>query len=121
MSKQSDHAPADKLALYRRLIDAHPEIALKGGLKLPYTSYQGNMFSQLTKAGKVGLRMGKTEREAFIARYESKLLETYGTIMKEYVEAPDHLLEDIDELVPYLDQSYAYAKTLKAKPGKGKK
>lgn len=116
MGKKSDQVPADKLALYRRLIDAHPEIELKGGLKLPYTSYQGNMFSQLTKAGKVGLRMGKTEREAFIATYDSKLLETYGTIMKEYVEVPDHLLDDIDELLPYLDQSYAYVKTLKAKP-----
>ena len=72
MGKKSDQVPADKLALYRRLIDAHPEIELKGGLKLPYTSYQGNMFSQLTKAGKVGLRMGKTEREAFIATYDSK-------------------------------------------------
>ena len=36
--------------------------------------------------------------------------------MKEYVEVPDHLLDDIDELLPYLDQSYAYVKTLKAKP-----
>ena len=120
MSKQSDQVPADKLVLYRKLLDAHPEIELKGGLKLPYTSYQGNMFSQLTKAGKVGLRMGKTERESFIAKYDSKLLETYGTIMKEYVEVPEHLLEDIAELMPYLNQSYAYAKTLKVKPGKGK-
>ena len=40
--------------------------------------------------------------------------------MKEYVEVPDHLLEDIAELMPYLNQSYAYAKTLKVKHGKGK-
>ncbi len=121
MSKRSDQVPTDKLALYKKLIDAHPEIELKGGLKLPYTSYQGNMFSMLTKAGKVGLRMGKAERESFIAKHDSKLLVTYGTIMKEYVQVPDHLLEDTDELMPYLDQSYAYVKTLKAKPGKGKR
>ena len=38
MSKQYGQVPADKLALYKQLIDAHPEIELKGGLKLPYTS-----------------------------------------------------------------------------------
>lgn len=121
MSKQYGQVPADKLALYKKLIDAHPEIELKGGLKLPYTSYQGHMFSQLTKAGVVGLRMGKSEREAFIAQHDSKLLETYGTVMKEYVAVPDQLLENAEALLPYLEQSYAYVKTLKPKPGKKKK
>ena len=65
MSKRSDQVPADKLALYKQLIDVHPEIELKGGMKLPYTSYQGNMFTMLSKAGKVGLRMGKAERDGF--------------------------------------------------------
>ncbi|MCY3832392.1 MAG: hypothetical protein OXG85_05210 [Chloroflexi bacterium] len=120
MSKQSDQVPADKLALYKRLLDAHPEIELKGGLKLPYTSYQGNMFSQLTKAGVLGLRMGKAERNAFIAEFDTALLETYGTVMKEYAAAPDCLLEDTERLLPYLEQSYAYAKTLKPQQRKRK-
>ena len=58
MSDKYGNVPDDKLALYKRLIDAHPEIALRGGAKLPYTSLNGNMFSQLTKAGTVGLRLG---------------------------------------------------------------
>lgn len=118
MSKESGQVPADKLALYKQLLDAHPEIELRGGLKLPYTSYQGNMFSQLTKAGALGLRMGKTEREAFLAEYDGALLETYGTVMKEYVAVPDQLLADTQRLLPYLEQSYAYAKTLKPQPRK---
>ncbi len=121
MSDKADQVPLDKLELYKQLINAHPEIELKGGLKLPYTSYQGNMFSQLTKAGTVGLRMGKTEREAFLAEHNNGLLETYGTVMKEYVAVPDHLLRDTGKLLPYLEQSYAYAKTLKPKPRKRKK
>ncbi len=121
MSKHSSQVPADKLALYRQLIDAHPEIELRGGLKLPYTSHQGNMFSQLTKAGVLGLRMGKAERAAFMAEFDGDLLETYGTIMKEYVAVPDHLLEDTQRLLPYLEQSYAYAKTLKPQQRKRKK
>lgn len=120
MSKNSGQAPPDKLELYKQLLDLHPEIDLRGGLKLPYTSYQGNMFSQLTKAGALGLRMGKAERDAFLAEYEGGLLETYGTVMKEYVAVPDQLLEDAQRLLPYLEQSYAYAKTLKPQPRKRK-
>ena len=120
MSSKYGNVPEDKLALYKLLIYAHPEIELKGGTKLPYTSYQGNMFSQLTKAGTVGLRMGKAEREAFLAEYDSDLLLTYGTVMKEYVAVPDELLHDTNRLLPYLEQSYAYAKTLKLKSTKRK-
>lgn len=120
MSDNSNQVPADKLALYKQLIDAHPEIELKGRLKLPHTSHQGNMFSMLSKAGKVGLRLGKAEREAFISQFNGKLFETYGTVMKEYVEAPDELLENTADLLPYLEQSYAYAKTLKPRATKRK-
>jgi hypothetical protein len=36
--------------------------------------------------------------------------------MSEYVAVPDKLLENTEELQKYLALSYAYAKTLKAKP-----
>ena len=120
MSKTSNQVPADKLELYKRLLDLHPEIELKGGLKLPYTSYQGNMFSQLTKAGVLGLRLGLAERDAFLVQFDCRLLETYGTVMKEYVAVPDPLLRDTQRLLPYLEQSYAYAKTLKPQKRKRK-
>ena len=120
MSSNYGHVPDDKLALYQQLIDAHPDIELKGGTRLPYTSHGGNMFSQLTKAGTVGLRLGKAEREAFLAEFDSELLVTYGTVMKEYVAVPDHLLQDTASLLPYLEQSYAYAKTLKPQARKRK-
>jgi hypothetical protein len=120
MSKQYGQVPPDKLELYKQLLDLHPEIELKGGLKLPYTSYQGNMFSQLTKAGAVGLRMGKAERDAFIAEFGSGLLESYGTTLKEYVEVPAALLAAPERLLPYLEQSYAYAKTLNPQQRKRK-
>ncbi len=120
MSKQYGQVPEEKLALYKQLIDAHPEIELKGGKKLPYTSHEGNMFSQLTKAGTVGLRLGKAEREAFLAEFDSDLLVTYGTVMKEYVAVPDQLLQDTASLLPWLELSLAYAKTLKPQARKRK-
>jgi hypothetical protein len=88
---------------------------MKGAKKLPNTSVNGNMFSFVSKAGKVALRLGKTEREAFIKKYDSKLAENYGVVMKEYVEVPNDLLSNLDELAPYLAMSYEYAQTLKKK------
>lgn len=41
-------------------------------------------------------------------------------VMKEYVTVPDGLLKKTKELQTYLDDSYEYAKTLKAKPTKKK-
>lgn len=63
MSSTPDTVPQDKLDLYKQLIDTHPEIELKGGQKLPYTSHNGNMFTFLTKDGRVGIRLGKAETD----------------------------------------------------------
>ncbi|MEQ8677283.1 MAG: hypothetical protein RLP44_02290 [Aggregatilineales bacterium] len=120
MATTQDEVPQDKLDLYRKLIDTHPEIELKGGQKLPYTSHNRNMFTFLTKAGKVGIRLGKAEREAFIEKYGAKLAVSYGAVMKEYVEVPDDLLFNTDALQSYLTMSYAYVQTLKPKPTKKK-
>jgi hypothetical protein len=114
----ADQVPEDKLELYRNLIESHPEIELKGGKKLPYTSHNGHMFTQLSKDGRVGLRLGKDDRAAFIEKYDTKLFENYGAVMKEYVEVPVSLLANLDELQPYLAMSYAYVRTLKPKPTK---
>jgi hypothetical protein len=115
MAKDYGEVPQTILDLYKRLIDTHPEIELKGGKKLPNTSVNGHMFSFVSKAGRIALRLGKAEREAFIEKYDGKLAENYGVVMKEYVEVPDALLGNLDELAPFLAMSYAYAQTLKPK------
>ncbi len=120
MSKTPNEVPADKLDLYKQLLDTHPDVELKGGKKLPYTSMNGNMYTQLTKAGKVGLRLGKEEREAFMEKYDAQPLTNYGAVIREYVEVPDDLLERTDELAPYLAMSHEYVQTLKPKPTKKK-
>jgi hypothetical protein len=79
------------------------------------------MFTFLTKEGKVSLRLGKAEREAFIELYDTKLCVNYGAVMKEYVEVPDALVANTEELQPSLALSYAYAQTLKLKPTKKSK
>ncbi|MEM7372091.1 MAG: hypothetical protein AAF587_25970 [Bacteroidota bacterium] len=112
--------PADKLAAYDRLIEAHPDIERKGK-NSPYTSLNGHMFSYLSKEGIMGLRLGKEEREAFLIEFDTSLYEQHGAVMKEYVSIPDHLLEDTEALMPYLEKSLLYIQSLKPKPTKRKK
>ena len=117
MSKPTAKAPADKVALYEQLVATNPDVERKGAA-MPYTSVNGHMFSFLTDAGRLALRLPAEERNAFLAKYETRLCEQHGTVVKEYVEVPDALLEETDELKRFFDLSYEYVGTLKPKPTK---
>jgi hypothetical protein len=119
VGKKKIEIPKEKLDLYDKLIESNPEIERKG-VTSPYTSLNGHMFTYLSKSGSLGIRLPKEEREAFLEKYNTTLLESHGAIMKEYVTVPDELLENTEELKPYLDKSYEYVKTLKPKPTKKK-
>jgi ABC-type transporter MlaC component len=79
------------------------------------------MFSFLTKTGKLALRLPTEERDAFLKKYKTTLCEKYGTVLDEYVEVPDVLLEKTQELKKFFDLSYAYVGSLKPKPTTRKK
>jgi hypothetical protein len=112
--------PAEKIALYDKLLTTIPGIARKGADN-PYTSLNGNMFSLLlSPTGRMALRLSTDEREQFLKKYKTTLFEAYGAVMKEYVTVPDALLRNTRELQKYLALSYAYAKTLKPKTAKRK-
>ena len=107
-------APADKLALYEKLIATHPQIERKGAAN-PYTSLNGHMFTLLGQSGVMALRLPQNEREQFQKKYKTTLFEAYGAVMKEYVTVPDALLKNTKALQPYLMKSYEYVNTLKPK------
>jgi hypothetical protein len=112
--------PAEKIALYEKLLATIPEIERKGADN-PYTSLNGNMFTLLLgPGGRMALRLAAVDREAFLKKYKTSLFEAYGAVMKEYVAVPDSLLGKTKELQKYVALSYAYAKTLKAKSPKKK-
>jgi hypothetical protein len=110
---------SDKVALYDKLIATNPKIERKGAAN-PYTSLNGNMFSLLHQSKTLAIPLPEAQREEFLKKYQTSLFEAYGVVMKEYVTVPDVLLEKTKELQKYLDASYEYAKTLKAKPTKKK-
>ena len=117
--EQNDLHPRN-LALYDKLIKTNPDIERKG-VKLPYTSFNGQMFTFLSEAGVVAIRLPREEREPFLKKYDAQLMEAYGAIMKEYVAVPENLLKTTRELKKYLDISYEYVKTLKPKAQKASK
>src|SRR6516165_928079 len=104
--------PVDTVALYDRLIATRKEVERKGDAN-PYTAVNGNMFTILLASQKLGIRLPEGEREKFLEKYETTLMEAYGAVMKEYVVVPDSLLGKTKELQKYLDMSYEYACTLK--------
>lgn len=120
MPKPAATAPLTKLALYEKLVATNPNVQLKGDT-VPYTSLHGHMFSYLSKAGKLALRLPLEERAPFLKKYKTKLCESYGIVQKEYVEVPDSLLAATRELKPYFDFSYQYVSSLKPKPTTKKK
>jgi hypothetical protein len=93
---------AIKLAIYEKLVATSPSIERKGD-SMPYTSLNGNMFSLLRKDGSLGFRLSKEDREEFLAKYRSGLMEQYGVVMKEYVLIPDKLLNSQKELKKYFE------------------
>src|SRR5262245_33464575 len=89
--------PADRLARYDALVARHPDVERKGAT-MPYTSCNGNMFSFLSPEGVLGLRLPAAAREAFLAKYRTRLCEAHGRVLAEYVEVPDELLGKKAEL-----------------------
>ena len=110
-------ASAASIPAYDRVIATRPEVERKGA-KIPYTSLNGNMSSYLAEDGTLVLRLAVADREAFAARYESRLHEAYGTVQKEYVDVPADLLEATDSLAPWFAASVTYVGGLRPKPTK---
>ena len=113
MAKSQDEYAAN-LELYEKVVTTIPEVKRKGKT-MPYTSHNGHMFSLFTKEGKLALRLPDDDREAFVKKYGTEPVVQYGAVMKEYVEIPQELLQDTDELKRYFELSYQHIDTLKPK------
>lgn len=117
MSRQDEKIHAHANELYDKLIEMHPTIERKGKT-LPYTSVNGHMFSFMSKEGEMGLRLPAPERDAFIKKHKTTMMEQYGRTMKEYVTVPLKLLSDTLAMLKYLQLSYEYTSSLKPRKKK---
>lgn len=117
--KIKSKAPKEKIEQYIAVVEAIGW-EWKGAANM-YTSHNGHMFSYLSPAGEVAVRLPKDEREAFMEKYNTELSVQYNTVMKEYPVVPSDLLERTEELAPYFEKSLAYVTSLKPKPTTKKK
>ncbi len=111
---------AEALGNYEKIIERHPSIERKGKT-MPYTSINGHMSSFLSKEGKMGLRLSSKNLEDFIEQHQGKVMEQHGRIMKEYVEVPEKIIDQIEEMSQYFQKSIDYVSSLKPKTTKQKK
>jgi TfoX/Sxy family transcriptional regulator of competence genes len=109
--------PADKLALYQRLIEAVEGVEARSNFGSAYTAVNGNMYSMISKHGLVGIRLPEPDRSEFLAAYDTELFrgDPAWPPAREFVAVPDALLRDTEALRPYLERSYRYVQTLKPK------
>ena len=114
-SPKTNGPPAERIALYEKLVALFPNVERKGQA-MPYTSINGHMFSFLDAKGSLGLRLPKEERERFLAEHGTELFVAHGTVLKEYVTVPDELLRRPAGLKAWFAMSLAYVSTLKPKP-----
>jgi len=119
MASQNEHWQ-EQVARYDELVASIPDIERKGKT-MPYTSCNGHMFSFIDKTGAMSIRLAKDDLEAFLAKHNAELSVQHGSVMKEYAVVPASLFANIDELKPYLQQSFGYVKGLKPKATKKKK
>src|SRR5437667_308188 len=102
------------LTLYEQLIATLPGVERKGA-KIPYTSLNGHMFSQLTDRGEVALRLSPEQVPAFLEKHKTKNHAAHGVVRPEYVIVPEALLKKTVEAKKYFAQSHAYVSSLKPK------
>ena len=114
VKKERSNIAQEKLDAYDRLIAPYPAIERKGAT-VPYTSFNGHMFSNFEKDGSFSLRLPPDSIGTFLKKYKTSLAVSYGIIRKEYVLVPDKLLLNTKELQPYFAQSFQYVKSLKPK------
>ncbi|AUP81036.1 hypothetical protein [Flavivirga eckloniae] len=104
----------EKLKIYDQLIDKCPRFERKGKT-MPYTSANGHMFSLFNKDCEIGIRFSKEVQEKYIQEFNSSIYKSYGAVMKGYVLIPEHMLEDLDDVARYLNESYDYVMSLEPK------
>ena len=104
----------EKLKIYDELVSKCSRFERKGK-SVPYTSANGYMFSLLNKDGEIGIRFSKDVQNKYIEKFGSSIFKSHGATMRGYVLIPDSMLNDLDNVAKYLDESYDYVMSLEPK------
>ena len=103
-----------KLKVYDELVKKCTRFERKGKT-MPYTSANGYMFTLFNKAEEIGIRFSKEVQNKYMEELNTTFYKSYGAVMKGYILIPDEMLEDLDNVAKYLNESYDYVMTLEPK------
>lgn len=104
----------EKVKIYDELVSMCSRFERKGKT-VPYTSANGHMFSLVNKAGEIGFRFSKEVQKKYIEEFNSTLFKSHNSVMHGYVLIPEIMLEDLNNLAIYLNESYDYVMSLEPK------
>lgn len=82
---------------------------------MPYTSANGYMFSLLNKASEIGIRFSKEVQKKYLEEYNTSLFKSYNSIMHGYILITEEMLDDLQNVVRLLNESYDYVMSLDPK------
>lgn len=102
------------LASYDALVATNDKFERKGKT-MPYTSANGYMFSLLNKDGELGIRLPKESQVAFREKFNTGEFRSHGAVMRDYVRVPNEIIDDINTLSPYLEESFQFVMSLPPK------
>lgn len=114
VGKPAYKGPAEALERFEAAVASIPGVERKGAA-MPYTSFNGHMFSFLDETGTMALRLPAGRAAEFVARYKTEPVIQHGAVLRDYVAIPMALLNDTAALREWLETSYAWAGTLKPK------
>lgn len=100
--------------MYDELVSKCPRFERKGKSN-PYTSANGHMFSLLNKDGELGFRFSKEVQQKYIKEWNTTSFKSYNAVMRGYVLIPEYMLQNLDNLAGYLNESYDYVMSLNPK------
>jgi hypothetical protein len=104
----------EQLKVFDAIVAKCPRFERKGK-NMIYTSANGHMFGLLNKAGEIGFRYSKEVQEKYITAFDSDYYKSHGATMKGYVLIPGTMLNDLDKLAVYMNESYDYVMSLDPK------
>lgn len=104
------------LAIYDRACAA-TDIPRKGK-NLVYTSANGHMFSQMNKAGELGVRLPKPRQQDMGDEYGAGPFKSYGATMRDYICLTEGMLANEDLIAALLTEALAFVESMP--PGKKK-
>ena len=103
-----------QLKVYDELVASCPRFERKGKT-MPYTSANGHMFSLFNKAGEIGIRFSREIQKNYLESYNTTLFKSYNSIMHGYILVTDEMLQDKDDVIRLLNESYDYVMSLEPK------